>query len=466
MPKRTDIKKILIIGSGPIVIGQACEFDYSGTQACKALREQGYEVVLVNSNPATIMTDPDTADRTYIEPINGQRPWQQVIAKERPDALLPNLGGQTGLNLRRGAGPRRRPGQVRRGGHRRATSTAIETRRGPRAASRTAMNEHRHRDGQVRLAYTVEEAVAIADELGYPVRHPPRLHPGRHRRRHCLRPRRAAAQVCEQRPGLSPESPRCWSRSPSRAGRRSRWRSCATPPATASSSAPSRTSTPWASTPATPSCVAPMPDHLNDVRAPAPAQTTSIAILERVGVHAAAPTCSLPSTPRTAAIIVIEINPRASPLLGPGLQGHGLPHRQGGRPAGRGLHPGRDSERHARHATPACFEPSIDYCVVKDRRAWPSRSSRAPHDTLATQHEGRGRGHGHRHAPSRRPLQKAIRSLEHGPLRPGLADKCHELTLTRSSSRTWLATPTPSASPVRGRGPAPAALARRAASTS
>src|SRR5437867_3949172 len=97
MPKRTDLKKILLIGSGPIVIGQACEFDYSGTQACKALREEGYSVVLVNSNPATIMTDPETADRTYIEPIT----WQVVeksIARERPDALLPTLGGQTGLN--------------------------------------------------------------------------------------------------------------------------------------------------------------------------------------------------------------------------------------------------------------------------------------------------------------------------------------------------------------------------------
>ena len=97
MPKRTDLKKILIIGSGPIIIGQACEFDYSGTQACKALREEGYQVVLVNSNPATIMTDPEMADRTYIEPIT----WEyvaEIIRVERPDALLPTLGGQTGLN--------------------------------------------------------------------------------------------------------------------------------------------------------------------------------------------------------------------------------------------------------------------------------------------------------------------------------------------------------------------------------
>lgn len=97
MPRRDDLHKILIIGSGPIVIGQACEFDYSGTQACKALREEGYEVVLVNSNPATIMTDPQTADRTYIEPITWQY-VEEIIRTERPDALLPTLGGQTGLN--------------------------------------------------------------------------------------------------------------------------------------------------------------------------------------------------------------------------------------------------------------------------------------------------------------------------------------------------------------------------------
>ena len=98
MAKRQDIKKILIIGSGPIIIGQACEFDYSGTQACKALRKAGYEVVLVNSNPATIMTDPGMADHTYIEPLTVQG-VERVIQRERPDALLPNLGGQTALNL-------------------------------------------------------------------------------------------------------------------------------------------------------------------------------------------------------------------------------------------------------------------------------------------------------------------------------------------------------------------------------
>ncbi len=98
MPKRTDLHKILIIGSGPIIIGQACEFDYSGTQACKALKAEGYEVVLVNSNPATIMTDPEFADRTYVEPLTCEY-LKAIIGRERPDALLPTVGGQTALNL-------------------------------------------------------------------------------------------------------------------------------------------------------------------------------------------------------------------------------------------------------------------------------------------------------------------------------------------------------------------------------
>ena len=98
MPKRTDIKSVLIIGAGPIVIGQACEFDYSGAQACKALREEGYKVILVNSNPATIMTDKDIADQVYIEPLTVPV-LEQIIAKEKPDSILPTLGGQAGLNL-------------------------------------------------------------------------------------------------------------------------------------------------------------------------------------------------------------------------------------------------------------------------------------------------------------------------------------------------------------------------------
>ena len=101
MPKRTDIKSILIIGSGPIVIGQACEFDYSGTQACKALKDEGYRIILVNSNPATIMTDPEFADRTYIEPLTAET-LERIIEREKPDAILPTVGGQTGNGLAEG----------------------------------------------------------------------------------------------------------------------------------------------------------------------------------------------------------------------------------------------------------------------------------------------------------------------------------------------------------------------------
>ena len=98
MPKRKDLKKILIVGAGPIIIGQACEFDYSGTQACKALKDEGYKIILLNSNPATIMTDPDVADKTYIEPITLEI-LEKILIKEKPEAILPTMGGQTALNL-------------------------------------------------------------------------------------------------------------------------------------------------------------------------------------------------------------------------------------------------------------------------------------------------------------------------------------------------------------------------------
>ena len=129
MPKLHDINKIMIIGSGPIIIGQACEFDYSGTQACKALRGLGYQIVLVNSNPATIMTDPGMADVTYIEPLN-LASMTKIIEKERPDALLPNLGGQSGLNLSSELARAGRAGEVRRQGDRRAGGRH-RARRGP-----------------------------------------------------------------------------------------------------------------------------------------------------------------------------------------------------------------------------------------------------------------------------------------------------------------------------------------------
>jgi len=166
MPKREDIKKVLIIGSGPIVIGQACEFDYSGTQACKALRGLGYQIVLVNSNPATIMTDPGMADVTYIEPLNFQT-LKEIIEIERPDAILPNLGGQTGLNL---TSELYRKGVLDAFG---VKVIGVDVNAIERGEDRIAFKETMNRLGiempRSNPAFSVEEAEAIAAELGYPV---------------------------------------------------------------------------------------------------------------------------------------------------------------------------------------------------------------------------------------------------------------------------------------------------------
>ena len=166
MPQRTDIHKVLIIGSGPIIIGQACEFDYSGTQACKALRKLGYEIVLVNSNPATIMTDPETADVTYIEPLNVER-LEQIIAKERPDALLPNLGGQSGLNL---CSELNQAGVLEKYNVQVIGVQVDAIERGEdRIEFKKTMDQLGIEMARSEVAYSVEDALKIADTLGYPV---------------------------------------------------------------------------------------------------------------------------------------------------------------------------------------------------------------------------------------------------------------------------------------------------------
>ena len=166
MPKRNDIKKVMIIGSGPIVIGQACEFDYSGTQACKALRKLGYKIVLANSNPATIMTDPGMADVTYIEPLTVAA-MEDIIAKERPDAILPNLGGQSGLNL---TSDLARKGVLKKYD---VQVIGVQVDAIERGEDRQAFKDTMNRLGiempQSKIAYSIEEAEAIAQELGYPV---------------------------------------------------------------------------------------------------------------------------------------------------------------------------------------------------------------------------------------------------------------------------------------------------------
>src|SRR5687767_11408977 len=165
MPKRTDLRTILIIGAGPIVIGQACEFDYSGVQACHALKQEGYRVVLVNSNPATIMTDPDTADAVYIEPINWQT-VERIIEKEKPDALLPTMGGQTALNCALDLadhGVLEKYGVELIGASRDAIRMAED-----RELFKIAMTEIGLDTPKAEVAHTMEEALAAQVGVGYP----------------------------------------------------------------------------------------------------------------------------------------------------------------------------------------------------------------------------------------------------------------------------------------------------------
>ena len=165
MPKRTDLKSILIIGAGPIVIGQACEFDYSGAQACKALREEGYRVILVNSNPATIMTDPEMADATYIEPVTWQM-VEKVIAIERPDALLPTMGGQTALNCALDLakhGVLEKYGVEMIGAKKEAIDKAEDREKFKQAMAKIGLASPRSA-----IAHSLEEAFQVQAGVGYP----------------------------------------------------------------------------------------------------------------------------------------------------------------------------------------------------------------------------------------------------------------------------------------------------------
>ncbi len=186
MPKRTDIKSILIIGAGPIVIGQACEFDYSGTQAVKALKEEGYRVILVNSNPATIMTDPELADATYIEPITPEI-VEKIIAKERPDALLPTMGGQTALNCAlnlQASGALKRYGVEMIGADAEAIETAEDREKFKKAMDEIGLEiaALAHRPQPARRVSRAGDHRPAGD-------HPPLVHAGRAGRRHRLQPR-------------------------------------------------------------------------------------------------------------------------------------------------------------------------------------------------------------------------------------------------------------------------------------
>ena len=243
MPKRTDIKKILVIGSGPIVIGQACEFDYSGTQACRALRSCGYEVVLVNSNPATIMTDPETADRTYVEPITVDA-VSQVIERERPDALLPNMGGQTALNCAVALGE---AGVLEKYGVEVIGCNLESIKVGEdRKLFAEAMRDIGLEVARSGFAYSLADAQAIVADLGFPVVIRPSFTLGG-----------AGGGVAYDMAGLIEIVSQGLELSPAHEVLVEEsiegWKEIEMPRATASSSARSRTSTRWVSTPATPS---------------------------------------------------------------------------------------------------------------------------------------------------------------------------------------------------------------------
>ena len=324
------------------------------------------------------MTDPGLADRTYVEPIT-RRVRRAGHREGAPRRAAAHAGRPDRPQHGRRAGEGRRARQVRRGDDR-LRPGRHRARRGPQAVQRVH-GRARHRDGALRLRL-----------LAWPT---PRPSWPSWAIPWCCAPRsrwaaRAAASrttwtscvdIVVARAWSSPRPARCWWRSPSRAGRNSRWRSCATMPATASSCAPSRTSTPWACTRATPSPWPP-PRRSTDVEYQR-MRAASLAILEKIGVETGGSNVQFAVNPENGRMIVIEMNPRVSRSSAPGVEGHGLPHREGGGEAGRGLHARRDRERHHQAPRPACFEPSIDYCVVKVPR-FAFEKFQGTDDTLST----------------------------------------------------------------------------------
>ncbi|MFR8956376.1 MAG: carbamoyl-phosphate synthase large subunit, partial [Collinsella intestinalis] len=357
MPKREDIKRILVIGSGPIVIGQACEFDYSGAQACKVLKEDGYEVVLVNSNPATIMTDPGLAERTYVEPITPEF-IERVIERERPDALLPTLGGQTGLNA---AVDLARSGVLERYGVEMIGCDLAAIERGEdRKLFNEAMAELGLEVARSGYAYSVEDALAIVERTGYPCVLRPSFTMGgagggiAHDEAELI-------QIVTQGLELSPagevlveESIEGWKEYEmevmrDRAGNGIIVCSIEN--------------------------LDPMGVHTGDSITVAPAQTlsdleyqrmraASLAILEKIGVETGGSNVQFAVNPQNGRLIVIEMNPRVSRSSALASKATGFPIAKAAARLAVGYTLDEITNDITR-ATPACFEPSIDYCVVK-----------------------------------------------------------------------------------------------------
>ena len=360
MPKRIDIKRILVIGSGPIVIGQACEFDYSGAQACKVLKEDGYEVVLVNSNPATIMTDPGLADRTYVEPITAEF-IERVIERERPDALLPTLGGQTGLNA---AVELARAGVLEKYGVEMIGCDLDAIERGEdRKLFNEAMAEIGLEVARSGYAYSAEDALNIVETTGYPCVLRPSFTMGgagggiAHDEAELIEIVTQGLELSPAGEVLVEESIEGWKEYEmevmrDRAGNGIIVCSIEN--------------------------LDPMGVHTGDSITVAPAQTlsdleyqrmrvASLAILEKIGVETGGSNVQFAVNPQNGRLIVIEMNPRVSRSSALASKATGFPIAK----AAARLAVGYTLDEIVNditRATPACFEPSIDYCVVKAPR--------------------------------------------------------------------------------------------------
>ena len=358
MPKRTDIETILIVGAGPIVIGQACEFDYSGAQACKALRDEGYRVVLVNSNPATIMTDPAMADATYIEPVEW-RTVARIIERERPDALLPTMGGQTALNcaldlVREGV--LEQYGVELIGAKQDAIDKAEDRERFDRAMKRIGLETPRSA-----IAHSLEEALQVQSQLGYPCIIRPSFTLGGSGGGVAYN-QEEFVEICKRGLDLSPTSELLIDES------LLGWKEYETEVVRDKHD----------------NCIIictienfdPMGVHTGDSITVAPAQTltdkeyqlmrnASLAILREIGVETGGSNVQFGINPQDGRMVVIEMNPRVSRSSASGLESHRFSHRQGRDKTGGGLHPRRNPQRHHGKNTCAAFEPSIDYVVTK-----------------------------------------------------------------------------------------------------
>ncbi|MBX6315308.1 MAG: carbamoyl-phosphate synthase large subunit, partial [Isosphaeraceae bacterium] len=436
MPKRNDIQKVLIIGAGPIVIGQACEFDYSGTQACKALREEGYEVVLVNSNPATIMTDPEMADRTYIEPIV-PAVVERIIAKERPHAVLPTLGGQTGLNT---ALALHDSGALDRYGCQLIGANADAIRRAEdRELFKKAMEEIGLESAKSGLAHTLDEARALRDEIGLPCVLRPSFTLGgsgggiAYNRDEFDRMVAYGLELSPVHSVLIEESVVGWKEyemEVMRDGADNAVIVCSI------------------------ENFDPMGVHTGDSITVAPAQTltdkeyqrmrdASIAILRKIGVETGGSNVQFAINPQDGRMIVIEMNPRVSRSSALASKATGFPIAKIAAKLAVGYRLD-EIQNDITRETPACFEPTIDYVVTKVPR-WAFEKFPDAEPVLTTQMKSVGEvmAIGRTFKES---LQKALRGLEVGRFGLGCDKKDLWGTPQQPSEdiiRARLATPNP-----------------------